>query len=259
MADIQITKADEEEGIRKAFMNFVEQIYTTTGGLPTAEKCSQHGFSEKFHALLSKDNPTTKELIARGVSKDLFGDFSSITGVLSELQLTAANVMLDLRDNRSQRKKLTELGISTGQWDKWLKDATFQGYLRQRAENLLGDNQHEAHYALLSRVRAGDINAIKYYNELSGRYVPQRSSGVSSNFDVKMLLTRIIEAIQKHVKDPEIQQAIAQEIIGYAQVQGFVNQVTNNVVPIPIPVGAGVDQPNRYIEQQESSKVIAGM
>lgn len=139
-------------------------------------------------------------------------------------QLAAANAVLDFSDHRSQKAKLNELGISTTQYNGWLKLGAFQRYVKQRAEALLGDVQHEAHSALLKNVQRGDLNSIKLYYELTGRW----SSKTVGDLNVEFLIIKVIEAVQKHVKDPAEIQAVAGEL---NSLLNGVNQPTSNQPP----------------------------
>lgn len=124
------------------------------------------------------------------------------TKALQPLQLLVANTMLDLVDTRSQKKKLQDLGVSTMLYNLWLKDPIFQTFLQERAEAMLGENQHEAHLALLDKVRMGDMKAIQYYNEMTGRYAPASStnSGTTIALDFKNLMIRVLEIINDEVE-----------------------------------------------------------
>lgn len=195
-------------------LSYFEQVWLETGLLITQDKAAiDYGIPvELFKAAWNKPE-FKRELDLRGITVK-----SAVNGekwrlkALTELQLTAANVMMDFQDTRSQKKKLADLGVSTAQWQSWLKDRAFQDYLRQRAENILGDNTHEAHLALIDRVRSGDMSAIKYYNEITGRYVPTKDN----NVNVQLILVRVLEIIQKYVQDVRVQDLIAQEFLGLA-------------------------------------------
>lgn len=197
-------------------INYCEQEYLAHGALPSADRVEQLGVAGKlYYQNFLQNEVVRKSLLARGVPLALLGGPggpSGRAGVLTEEQLTAANVMLDLQDNRSQKKKLADLRVSSQKWQAWLRDPTFQDYLRKRAENLLGDNYHEANLALLDRIRSGDTSAIKFYYEITGRYNPNRGDSV----DLASLLMRIMEIIQKHVTDNEVAAAIADEFITLA-------------------------------------------
>lgn len=234
---VKFTQLDEN------YINYCVQMYTLYGDLPSKEKSESNGFDSMYYGRLVGDNGIGRayrtrletEGIPAGVLDELTGNRKR-SEVLTELQYTTAVIMLDLRDTRSQSKKLAECGVSTTKYNSWLRDATYQNFVRTLSEKMLGDNQHEAHYALLGKVRAGDMGAIQYYNKLTGRFNDSPAS--SGSLDTRALLTRIIEAIQKHVRDPEVQQAIADEILSYTQANGIASAVLDIPYQIPVPVSS---------------------
>lgn len=193
-------------------INFIEQEWLAKGGIPSGERAEELGLCKAswFKSFLDKPE-VRKNLLARGIN------FAERKGLLTEQQLTAANVMLDLTDNRSRKKKLADLKIPTQLWESWLSDPAFNSYLRERSERILGTNQHEAHLALIDRVKSGDISAVKYYNEITGRYVPNRGDSV----DIPALLMRVLEIIQKHVTDNVAAAAIAEDLLTLASGVGI--------------------------------------
>lgn len=213
-------------------LNYMEQVWLTDGYLPTEEKCVQVGVTTKSHYKKCMESTDFRHaLIARGISIG-----SNEHGVLTEEQLVVANAMLDLRDNRSQSKKLKELNVPTQKWEAWLRDPAFQSYLRTRAENLLGDNSHEAHLALVDRVRSGDVSAIKYYNEITGRYVP----GLKDTVDAQAIIMRILEIIQMRVKDTELQALIADDLLALARANTNSAAVGSSILGTPKAIVPGV-------------------
>lgn len=195
----------------RELLSFFEQVWFLNGILPTRDACVKAGFGGVIFDKAIKSETFKAALERRGVVN------KENPSVLTPEQLTAANVMLDLLDNRSKRKKLSELNISTAKWEGWLRDPHFRQYLQTRAENLLGDNLHESHLALLDRVRSGDIGAIKYFNEITGRYVPASNEKV----DVNGVLMKVLEIIQRHVDDPLILDNIARDFLLLADTSGM--------------------------------------
>lgn len=194
-----------------AFLNFCEQTFHLTGRLPNEYQSIAVGHSKRTYQRCVKLPVFNKALDARGIREgyaSLDGD-GNIDPQLTPEMLNAANVLLDLRDNRSAIKKLKELAIPTQKYETWLRDESFQRYLMIRSQKLLEINGHEAHLALIQRVRAGELGAIKYFNEITGYYVPERTKGV----DVQSVILRVIEIIQIHVSDPAIQSAIADGLL----------------------------------------------
>lgn len=188
---------------------WMEQAFMLNGELPTLAKTQ-----EKFPALTEsqwtgwfKDAEFREALLQRGIA---LRDFDTVrgNGVLTEHQLVVANTLLDFADRRSQSKKLADLNCPTATYQSWLKDPAFQEYVRNRAENSLGDNLHGVHGGLLDAAMRGDTSAIKLYYELTGRFV-QGSSGA---VDVSLILLKILEVIQRYVQDPAVITAIADEL-----------------------------------------------
>lgn len=150
---------------------------------------------------------------------------------LTPIQLMVANAMLDLVDTRSQKKKLQDMGVSTAQYQMWLKSPVFSDYLKLRAEAMLGENQHEAHLALIDKVRMGDMKAIAYYNEMTGRYTTQSSStpGTSQVTDFKNLLIKILEIINDEIQEPAAAMRIAEKFKTLMTMNRMADELVGNV------------------------------
>jgi hypothetical protein len=229
MSELENKMSDEEYDL----LCFIEQIYLQKGKVPTVEFIGLSGFKEDTYFKAIKKVTFRDGLIARGIRlnvleglEDTDSDKPWKQWALTEEQLSCANVLLDFTDTRSRAKKLSELGITTAKYQSWLRDPAFQGYLRDRSEGVLQDNQHEAHLALVDRVSTGDINAIKYYNELSGRFVPNKNS----NVDIGTVLLRVIEVIQRHVQDPVALTGIGSELMALSEAMNSSAQPVPQVI-----------------------------
>lgn len=184
-------------------ITFVEQHYLL-GNLQTYDQCATYmGVSTPEIIKMLGSESVRKALIQRGIKQ-----YADASQGLSAEQLACANVMLDFSDRRAARTKLAELNVKPATYQGWLKQPEFQAYVRTRAEALLDDNMHEAHTALLGNVQRGDLSSIKLFYELQGRW----SSKSLGDLNVDYILTRILESIQKHVKDPEAILAIAADV-----------------------------------------------
>lgn len=121
-------------------------------------------------------------------------------------QIRVINEVLNLSDTRSERKKLADAGVSPAKWAGWKRDPRVKEYMRARTEEILSGAIPDAHLALVDRVRTGDISALKFYYEMTGRY-----TGQNANMDPKVLLTKVFDIIAKHVQNPIVLQSIATE------------------------------------------------
>lgn len=124
---------------------------------------------------------------------------------LSTEQLAAINSILNFEDKRSRAAKLKELGINPSQWTGWMKNPVFKNFLQEMSAVNLNDSVHIAHEGLMKSVDKGDTNAIKFYMELTGRH----TQGDVNQQNIKVVLARVIESIQRHVQDPHLLRAIA--------------------------------------------------
>lgn len=129
-----------------------------------------------------------------------------MTAGLAPEELALANSLLDFADNRSFVKKLKDLGMTSTKYQQLLKKPEFASYLRTRSESLLKDALPEAHLALIDNVRRGDLQSIKFFYEISGRF-----SSNDQGVNVAELLSRILEIIAKHVQNPEQLRAISND------------------------------------------------
>lgn len=191
---------------RKA-VDYIEQTFWETGGIPTVEKVvSETGVSgTSLKKWWDKDEIFRKALIARGI--DLAGPENS-EKQLTPQQLLCANVLLNTHDKRTEREKLEFLGISSQQYHAWRRQPAFSSYINRRAEAVFESSTHKAFQNIINNVEADDLNAAKLMLELQGKYRQQ----VDVNINIETVVVTLVEIVAKHVKDPEIIQAIANEI-----------------------------------------------
>lgn len=204
---VPVNNAPLTEG-QLQFITLADQYWLIHGVLFTKEQAEEtYGLPSSWYDKFIADAGVLAALKERGLKGLPAAKAGALwkEHVLTPEQLLIANTMLDLVDTRSQKKKLADNNIATRTYNRWLKDPAFQNYLRERAESMLGENQHEAHLALLDKVRLGDIKAIQYYNEMTGRYTQaaaRNGNGPNSVVDVQNLLIRILEIVQDEVDDP---------------------------------------------------------
>lgn len=188
-------------------LSLIEQLFWETGFLPdnsiVADKLKMAPqFIEKCYK-----HPVFREaLVVRGI--DLTPE--STNKVLQPKQVMLANLLLNAFDKRSVREKLEQVQVSTQQYNAWLRQPAFSGYLRKRAEEVFKASDHEAYQGVLKSVQSGDVNALKFFFELRGIYSPR----IQLDVNIESVIVQVVEVVQRHVKDPSILTAIANEIEG---------------------------------------------
>lgn len=149
---------------------------------------------------------------------------------LSDIQLATAATLLNPLDKRTTKAKLESLGVAYGTYAGWKKNASFRNYMKSQGAALFDEYTPDMENALISQATSGDVRAIKFAFEVSGRYRPQQTEEIA---DVKLLMIQLIEIIQRHVTDPLTLQNIAQDV--QALQQGAIvsgnNQQTRAISP----------------------------
>lgn len=210
LSDVPASGPIDNSFLSDKFMDmvfFIERFHATNGEAPTDEvmhrrfETTQADLEEfKIHPLVQKS------FKHRGIVYPRYED------KLTDRQMAAVAAMLNYTDKRTDEKKLRDIGISTREWHGWLLDDDFAGYVTSRSEKLLANSQHEAHLGLIKGIRTGNIAHVKLYNEMTGRYNPEQEN----NFNVRLLLGRFVEILQKHIQDPALLNVIALEITNAA-------------------------------------------
>lgn len=119
---------------------------------------------------------------------------------LTSEQIAAVATLSNFTDGRSRSAKLRDLGITPAKWQGWLKNKHFKQFLHELAGNNFMDNVDAVQEGLLNAARKGSTDAVKLYMEMTGRYTGQSQEVMN----IKIILSRLLEAIQMHVKDPNV-------------------------------------------------------
>lgn len=165
-------------------------------------------------------------LEARGIPRPPTSTQQLPTG-LTQLQVAAALKYLDVEDKRTLATKLREIGVTTTQWYGWMKGARFRDFVVHNSNQDFEENLHEAQMGLRRAMENGNPNAIKLYYELTKRY----NSNEGQIGNLKVVISQIIEAVQRHVRDPETLEAIAHDFEAILSGGGTAKLVIEERVP----------------------------
>lgn len=141
------------------------------------------------------------------IPEHFMADLDTPVGYLSREQSAAVLTMLNFDDKRTRAKKLADLGISTAKWNGWMKDPKFKDYYLGLAEKQFSDALPVAQESLLKAMEKGSVEGVKYYMELTGRHTGD-SAGMHN---LKVIIAKLVESIQMHVKDPVALEAIGND------------------------------------------------
>jgi hypothetical protein len=119
-----------------------------------------------------------------------------------------------------------QMKILLPELDGWMREKSFAEAMSAKAEENLRKYIPMADQALGQLVQQGDMKAITFINQLTGRFDPN----ARQSLDVSALLLAMQEIIQKHVRDPITRRNIARELISLAQ-----GNSSSTVIPEPMP------------------------
>lgn len=223
------------------FVTIIDYEWHLKGDIDAESIKKEYGFTPDEWVSLQNDTTVHAALQERGINVKAVAPDSDIAlaagrSKLTPIQLICANSMLDLGDTRPIKKKLADLQVSSYQYQSWMKDPEFKHYMQERAEGILTDVSHEAMLSLIDRVMSGDLPAIKYYHELTGRFVSQAAVGTGgggSQHDLQNMIVRIIEIIVDEVDDAQTAIRISDRLKGLIMGQQVASALSNPEIVQP--------------------------
>lgn len=185
-------------------IGFIEEHWHRYNNFPTLDKLKSKfpdfNFKEAF------EHETFRlALNNRGITVPINTVNPEVPTSLTQEQLAAILTVVDWNNPKPRHIKLKELGISQVKWYGWLKNSNFKSFLHEMSTTNLHDQLNVAHEGIYKAIDRGDINAIKFYLEATGRYTQQ----TATTQNLQTILAKIVESIQRHIKNPEILRSIA--------------------------------------------------
>jgi hypothetical protein len=250
-----------ERSVQNSVIDFIEAYHTAMGEFPGRGQIVQAIQTAVGDA---KESPTgdkyvdsatldafleSEEFIKSLDERGIVAPWVMITNPigLTREQLAVAASLNNIKDRRSDSKKLADLGISSRKYAGWCHNKSFTNYMKISANNLLENMEAEAHMGLLRSLGNNNTQAQKLYFEMTGRYNP----AYENETNLQLLMTRVIEIIQKHVHDPDALSSIAADLqlaaVETGAIPGSKNQaaIQNNHAAIAPPVEDKFSQPER--------------
>lgn len=201
---------------RDTFITVTQQLIAERGKFPT--------FGE-YYTYLRLTKEDVMSLLSDTDTQDLLrmrGIVLPEESVFDPRSIAAIFAYINPYDTRSLKRKLEDLGIELGEWNGWMRNPAFRGYLMNRTRELFTeDTLAAAQMKIAEGVAKGDVRHLKLYFEVQ----KQEAERVNQIQDTGMFLTRVIEVIQKHVRSPELIKAIAKDF----------EAIIENRSPVQIP------------------------
>lgn len=190
----------------KEFRTAVAGAYTfwrQNGKLPTAIDLNKlhPGIATKVYSGLMLSDEFKQALAYRGI------EWVEEAGLSLEQQ-SVLLMLQDFTDRRSLGVKLKEIGVPMARYQAWLRQPLFREAVNENAEMAIREAVAPALTALAGKAAAGEDRAIEKVLEISGRWNPNAQSVE----DARTVVMALVEAVIKHVKDPDVKKAIMDEV-----------------------------------------------
>lgn len=195
-------KAKNPRSFKLNLLGFCEEFYHENYRLPTPKELQLRFRGHKECPQFLEDWPERileiRDLLeVRGIDVE-----QSPVGDLDPRFVTAVHLILNYNDKRTLPAKLKSLNISTASWSAWLKKPHYRAYYRKHGDLIFNDEfQAEAQRSLMASVSSGDLQAVKFYYEVSGAYRPQESA---TQQVISQLMLGLFEVLAKHLPANQI-------------------------------------------------------
>ena len=185
----------------KKIMPWVEMFWHNKQRYPTdGELAKRFGWTAEQIEILHCSKFYEDCLKARGITRS--------SESLDARQVAAISMITNFSDTRSTDVKLAAIGVSPEELNGWYSNPFFKNELAARADATLENIYPEAQAQLARQIKKGSFPALKFYYEITGR------AQSPETVNIKLAMIRMLEAVQKHVKDPEVIAAISREMTG---------------------------------------------
>lgn len=173
-----------------------ENLYKEYGRLPSVgEIALRAGCTEKSVTQVLVTQEFLDRMAKRGI---IWSAKNRIIAQLTPEQIALMAVLTDPTLKLDLRARLKRAGVPYSVYRNWLKNPAFSRVIRNTAESSLDDHLPDFHTKIVEKGLAGDLNAIKFAYELTGRHDPAKQQMV----DFSRLVMLVLEVITKYVTDP---------------------------------------------------------
>lgn len=201
-------------------LNFIEERYMKRSKFPMVSTISKETKIDQVTVVKCLSSPLVQQsLTARGIPWQFLDEDR-----LTPQQIACLQMVLNVTDTRTIKQKLESLGINVSTYHGWKKQPHFMEAYRDLSEKLYGESLPEVHQALIKKAIEGDHQAQKLMLAIAGRWDDKKSV---ESLNVRFVLIKVLEVIQRHVHDKDTLESIAREfevILSPDQTQAQINQ-----------------------------------
>lgn len=166
---------------------------------------------------------------------------------LTGQQQAAAFIVMNPLDDRPINEKLDSIGVLPATYHAWLNDPNFRDLVQTVADRNLSNVDPVAKTEFAKKIQQGEAWALKFYLENTGTL---KNSELPAS---EIIIMKLIEILQKHVQDPAVLGAIANEMVA-----AFSNRTISSGPPVAETL-TGAFEVNSVDEELEFAKKQLGV
>jgi len=205
--------------------------------LAAAIAADRQGLFLEMQTILDQDASLTKKEVETVWPSSKFQKSLETRGIA-----TTKNPNLTLRQETFLQAYLNPMNLKTPQvlakqmkitaieLDGWMRQKEFAKAMSAKAQDNLEKYIPMADQALGQLVQQGDMKAITFLNQLTGRFDANKQGAI----DIGNIMMQVQDVILRHVREPEVKRNIARELIMIANGQ-------SPMAAIPEPVSDTID------------------
>lgn len=216
MSELDLEKFESRLASRKPTKE--QALFEKT--LAAAVAADRRGFFVEPQTVLDQDETLVKEQVDLVWGSTKFQQSLQDRGIkttkdpnLTLRQETFLQAYLNPMNLKPPQVIAKQLKISITELDGWMRDKHFAGAMSAKSEENLKKYIPIADQALGQLVQQGDMKAITFINQLTGRFDPN----ARQSLDVPALMMQIQDIVLRNVRDPIAKRNIARELIALAQ------------------------------------------
>lgn len=115
--------------------------------------------------------------------------------------VVACDLICDSLDKKSKAIKLKSVGLSTKQWNAFLRLAEYREYFKKKVDLTFKDADESAKLSLGKNIEAGDLQSIKFYYEFTGQHDPNKEITTNLNKLINLFLEVLVRYVEPSVLD----------------------------------------------------------
>lgn len=202
-------KQEYENPLRADLLTFVEVYYYENKKLPEIHVIHEHFRDHPERPNFLKGWKSKLDEISESLQNRGIKPYNTVDNYIDPRFAWATSLVVNHLDKRTIPAKLKEAGLSTKEWQAFLRRKRHYDYFQSRLDEIFDDDvKNDAKIALARAISNGDLQAIKYYNELKNIYRPETQSSLQL---ISIVLTAVMEILARHVPS-ETLNVVAAEI-----------------------------------------------